>query len=232
MTTPETGAATQVRDDVCRLADLYCATKDRIVGLLDDSDAAQWNRPVPACPGWSVRDVVAHLTAVALDLLDGRLTVPPSDAETAEHVRRFDGCGEDELFSIWGGAADRLAQSAATAGLAPPLGDIACHEHDIRAALGKPGARDADSVRWTAHELLAMLEPPVPLRVITEDGEYRSGPPRRDEIQLHTTLFETLRWRLGRRSRSQLTAMDWSADPALVLDHLHLFGPARTDIIE
>ena len=232
MTTPETGAATKVQDDVCRLADLYCATKGRIVGLLDDSDAAQWNRPVPACPGWSVRDVVAHLTAVALDLLDGRLTVPPSDAETAEHVRRFDGCGEDELFSIWAGAADRLVQSAATAGLAPPLGDIACHEHDTRAALGKPGARDADSVRWTSHELLAMLEPPEPLRVITEDGEYPSGPPRGDEIQLHTTLFETLRWRLGRRSRSQLTAMDWSADPVPVLDHLYLFGPARTDIIE
>ena len=122
MTTPETGAATPAQDDVYRLADLYCETKDRIVGLLDDSDAAQWNRPVPACPGWSVRDVVAHLTAVALDLLDGRLTVPPSDADTAEHVRRFDGCDEDELFSIWGGAADRLVQSAATAGLAPPLG--------------------------------------------------------------------------------------------------------------
>ena len=76
MTTRETGAATQAQDDVCRLADLYCETKDRIVGLLDDPDAAQWNRPVPACPGWSVRDVVAHLTAVALDLLDGRLTVP------------------------------------------------------------------------------------------------------------------------------------------------------------
>ena len=115
MTTRETGAATQAQDDVCRLADLYCETKDRIVDLLDDSDAAQWNRPVPACPGWSVRDVVAHLTAVALDLLDGRLTIPPSDAETAEHVCRFDGCGEDELFSIWAGAADRLVQSAATA---------------------------------------------------------------------------------------------------------------------
>ena len=32
----------------------------------------------------------------------------------------------------------------------PPLGDIACHEHDIRGAIGKPGARDAASVRWTA----------------------------------------------------------------------------------
>ena len=36
MTTRETGAATQAQDDVRRLADLYCETKDRIVGLLDD----------------------------------------------------------------------------------------------------------------------------------------------------------------------------------------------------
>ena len=225
-------AAPPSNEDAIRLADLYCDTKDRIVGLLAESNAAQWNHPVPACPGWSVRDVVAHLTAVALDLLDGRLTIPPSDAETAEHVCRFDGCGEDELFSIWAGAADRLVQSAATAGLEPPLGDIACHEHDIRAALGRPGARDAESVHWTARELLAMLQPPVPLRVITEDGQYRTGPCSGPEILLRTTLFDTMRWRLGRRSRLQMAAMDWSEDPAPVLDHLYLFGPARTDIIE
>ncbi|MDY6999225.1 MAG: maleylpyruvate isomerase N-terminal domain-containing protein, partial [Actinomycetota bacterium] len=232
METPETVSAAPPTHDVCRLADLYCETKDRIVGLLTESAAAQWSQPVPACPGWSVRDTVAHLIAVALDLPEGRLTIPPSDAETAEHVRRFDGRAEDELLAIWTGATDRLVESAATTGLEPPLGDIACHEHDIRAALGKPGARDADSVRWTARQLLAMLEPPVPMRIHTEDGEYRSGPQAGSEIALRSTLFETMRWRLGRRSRTQLAAMDWTSDPGPVLDHLYVFGPAVTDIIE
>jgi hypothetical protein len=37
---------------------------------------------------------------------------------------------------------------------------------------------------------------------------------------------------MGRRSRDQLAALDWSGDPAPVLDHLVIFGPARTDIVE
>lgn len=39
-------------------------------------------------------------------------------------------------------------------------------------------------------------------------------------------------WRMGRRSRDQLAALDGSGDPALVLDQLVIFGPARADIIE
>jgi hypothetical protein len=49
---------------------------------------------------------------------------------------------------------------------------------------------------------------------------------------LHTTAFEAFRWRLGRRSRAQLAAMEWSADPTAVLDHLVVFGPAARDVIE
>ena len=40
------------------------------------------------------------------------------------------------------------------------------------------------------------------------------------------------RSRTGGRSRGQLAALDWSGDPAPVLDHLVVFGPARADIIE
>jgi len=72
----------------------------------------------------------------------------------------------------------------------------------------------------------------VPLRVTVEDAEYRSGPEDGPQIALRTTRFEALRWRTGRRSRAQLAAMDWSADPAPVLDHLYMFGPADIDIDE
>ena len=56
----------------------------------------------------------------------------------------------------------------------------------------------------------------------------------RDEpaLGLTTTRYEAFRWRMGRRSRDQLAALDWSGDPAPVLDHLVVFGPARTEIIE
>ena len=71
----------------------------------------------------------------------------------------------------------------------------------------------------------------MPLRVTVEDAQYRSGPDDRAEIRLRTTRFEALRRRTGRRS-AQLAAMDWSGDPIPLLDHLYLFGPADTDIVE
>ncbi len=56
-------------------------------------------------------------------------------------------------------------------------------------------------------QLLRMLETPVPVRVIVEDGEYRCGPDGEPAIDLKTTRFESIRWRTGRRSRSQMAAM-------------------------
>ena len=44
--------------------------------------------PVPACPGWSVRDVIAHLVAVAEDVSSGQLTRPPDADEAAAGVAR------------------------------------------------------------------------------------------------------------------------------------------------
>jgi hypothetical protein len=72
----------------------------------------------------------------------------------------------------------------------------------------------------------------VPLRVTVEDAEYRCGPAHGAELRLRTTRFESLRWRTGRRSNRQIMAMDWSDDPAPVLHHLCMFGPAAADLIE
>lgn len=51
-------------------------------------------------------------------------------------------------------------------------------------------------------------------------------------LGLATTRFEALRWRMGRRSRAQLAVLAWAGDPAPVLDHLVVFGPARHGIAE
>jgi hypothetical protein len=51
-------------------------------------------------------------------------------------------------------------------------------------------------------------------------------------LVLRTTRFEAFRWRLGRRSRSQVLDLDWSADPGFVIDELFVFGPSPSDILE
>ena len=89
--------------------------------------------------------------------------------------------------------------------------------------------------------MLRWLRPPVPTVVhvgdagdvvvgVLADGDGVAG--QEIELELTTTRFEALRWRLGRRSRHQLASMAWSADPAPVLDHLVVFGPAAGDLVE
>jgi uncharacterized protein (TIGR03083 family) len=214
------------------IARLYQDTRERIGSIVTKPDGSACGAAVVACPGWSVRDVVAHVTAVAEDWGRGSLTGPPTDEQTAAQVARFDGYDMAALLIAWNHAAARLDHMAETVGVAAPLGDVVAHEHDIRGAVGRPGARDSEAVWHSSDQLLANLRTPVPLRVTVEDGEYCSGPHDGPEICLRTSRFEALRWRTGRRSRAQLNAMDWSDDPTPVLDYLYLFGPAAADVVE
>jgi len=110
--------------------------------------------------------------------------------------------------------------------------DVASHEQDIRGAVGQPGLRDTEVIRRLAGWLVSQLRTPVPLRVTVEGTRFQVGPEGEPALELSTTWYEAFRWRMGRRSRNQLAALDWSGDPSPVLDHLVVFGPARADVIE
>lgn len=211
---------------------IYQDTEERIRGLMSGPEDPSWAVEVPACPGWTVRHVVAHLTGVAEDWADRTVAGAPTDEQTAEHVARFANRDTTALLQAWTDATTRLHRMAATDGVSPPLGDITCHEHDIRGALDRTGARNSAAVWHTSEQLIQMLQPSRPLRITVEDGEYRCGPADGAQIGLTTTRFEVLRWRTGRRSRAQVAAMDWAGDPAPIIDELHLFGPTPVDLVE
>jgi len=212
------------------LVGLYQQTMDRITELVSAPDVSVDAR-VAACPGWSVRNVLAHMAGVAQDWAAGRRAAPPNDEQTAAQVARFDGAGVPDSLRAWSEAAAALPRLARE-GIVPPLGDIVVHEHDIRDALGRPGARDSAALHCVSDQLLSKLVTPVPVRITVEDGDYRCGPDGDSEIDLKTTRFEAVRWRTGRRSRDQMAAMAWSGDPAPVLDHLYMFGPTAVDLVE
>lgn len=214
------------------LSALYLDAQVRLAGLVAGLGASALAAPVPACPGWSVQDVVAHELAVTEDALAGRLTGPPTEEQTAAQVARFRGHDIRDMLASWAVTAPQFARIVAAFEVWPAVIDIASHEQDIRGALGRPGARDTEVVRQCADVMIGYLTPPVPMRVAVEDAEFRVGPDEGEELGLATCRFEALRWRLGRRSRAQLAALDWSGDPAPVLDHLAIFGPAASDIIE
>jgi len=218
------------------LSELYGHTQARVVALVVELDEGQLEAPVPACPGWRVRDVVGHMVAVGEDVLEGRLTGPPTDEQTAAQVARFADRPLAEVLARWRELGPQFGEAIDAFTVWPAVLDVATHEHDIRGAVGAPGARETEVVRLGADRLLTWMRPPVPLRVEVEDETYDLGPEGgaagEAAIVLRTGRFEALRWRMGRRSRAQLAGLDWAGDPAPVLDHLVVFGPSPLDIAE
>lgn len=211
---------------------LYRESRERIAalvpGIADDT-------PVPATPGWTAHDVVAHVVGAAQDA--ARNEIPkdgPTPEWTAGHVQRGRDLATSDLVARWDRVAPFVEKLLDEMPIWPFVFDVTSHEHDLRGAVGDTGARDTTGVVLGAKLLLGSLEVSAPLRVVTQTYDLRVGPEAPDEERtvLRTTDFEAFRWRLGRRSAAQVAAMDWSADPAPFLADLCIFGPADHDVVE
>ena len=154
---------------------IYQETRERITEMVAALDDAQLEMLIAACPGWSVRDVVAHLAAVADDWASGRLTGPPTDEQTAAQIARFDGSAIADILAVWTDAAAKLDRLAETEASEPPIGDITCHEHDIRGAIGRPGARDSAAVWYSTRPAAGQ---PSDACAAARDGGRRRVPER------------------------------------------------------
>ena len=132
-----------------QIGSTYAEGRRRILELVADLPPEVSAAPVPTCPDWSVQDVVAHLAGSCADVVAGRTdgitTAAWADAQVADRRGR----SMAALVEEWTAAASRL--EAAADRFPAPLGtvwilDLTTHEHDIRTALGRPGARDASGI--------------------------------------------------------------------------------------
>jgi uncharacterized protein (TIGR03083 family) len=235
----------------------YQETRRLIVDLLSIAPGT----PVPATPGWTVHDVVAHLTGLAGDWvgghLDGYASPQWTQAQVDERADRTPG----SLAAEWAHHSDRLAailRDPLGSGLPDPLitafgavpaigwpdvivADLAVHEHDVRGALDRPGHRRDPAVhiamRWHAGLLrfigAARRLPPLLLWPTDLNTPYPIGRGEA-EVVLTAPSFELVRATGGRRSRRQLAAMDWSDDPGPWLDHIVVpsYHPPESDLDE
>ena len=145
--------------------DAWLDSARRLIRLCRSLSPAEWSRATD-CPGWTVRDVVAHLAAIESELAGG--PAPEGVAQDRVVSAAYTQAGVDARA---GRTPEELAEELAAAVAArtdwehvvPPQGltwdeetllrnraiDMWVHEQDIRRAVDRPGGWDAPGARVT-----------------------------------------------------------------------------------
>lgn len=221
-------------------ADEYAASRARtrevVAGCTPDEAATV----VPTCPAWTVHDLCAHLTGVPADLVARRNPGPDQQAWIDDQVAARADRSVAELLDEWdevGSAFEGLMRKVPRA-FGVLVYDAVAHEHDLRGALGRPGARDSDGVAASLEIMAAMVEAdlassaiPGTIRLSAGDQRWEIGS-RGPTIAIDTSPWELMRLLGSRRSRAQILDAPWEGDPAPFLPALAHLPLPSSDIVE
>lgn len=115
--------------------EVYRAGAARFAEVVRDLDDDAVRRSVPACPAWSVHDLLAHLAGSSTDHVEGRLDGVATPPWTSRQVAARRSRTTAELLAEWGPNVDAVA--ALCGSPAPnPAWDVTVHLDDLREALG------------------------------------------------------------------------------------------------
>src|SRR5215207_10382632 len=120
-----------------RLADEYRAARHRMSEIATQLDADAATIGVPACPAWTTSDLLAHVTALAVDLGAGRRPDGDTQAWVDAQVADRRGRTLDALVAEWDIGAPAFEAMVAERphrwwGL---VYDVLVHEQDLRGAV-------------------------------------------------------------------------------------------------
>lgn len=206
---------------------------DERVRALAATGPAALDVAVPACPGWTVRDVVAHLSGIAVDALSGRLGAVPDAAWTAGQVAERRGLTVEQVLAEWAGRVDGMV-AALDARRMPPNAalDALTHEGDVVEALGDPvppeeGWREAAG--RLGRGVVTRLDRPGTLTVRSGGDVWTGGSGEGPSAEVEVAPWELFRGLMSRRSAAQMRAWAWAGDPGPWLPALCVFGTRDDD---
>lgn len=186
---------------------------------------------VPGSPEWTIRQVYAHQAGVVADALAGRLEGVTTDPWTARQVDERAEHTLTEILDEWEASAPAFEEFLANGGPPEVIVDQWTHEQDVRAALDRPGNRDDARAKFVVDAMASRftgnweLEP---LQIVGDRTTWSLGAGQ-PAVTLRASDFDLARLFLGRRSRAQVLALDWSGDPEPFVDALVVFTFATTD---
>ncbi|MFM7308561.1 MAG: hypothetical protein ACKO2Q_11405 [Actinomycetota bacterium] len=177
---------------------------------------------VPHCPAWTVRELAAHLLGVPDDIINGRMDGVASDAWTQAQVERHRGKTLKHIADTFDGLStqfDAMLPHFPAMARSQMTMDAVTHEHDLRHAVGQPGARDSAAVSVA----VAWLRQWVSGRNVPQsDSLYTAG----------LTEFDLLRCLTGRRSIAQSAALGLPIDVLAAVQAGSPFRPPLEPIAE
>jgi hypothetical protein len=200
----------------------YVGVRERLGDVIGAKDG---ETRVGACPGWRVRDVVAHLAGLCEDWVTGQLDGYASEEWTANQVLRNANLTCEEILRKWAQTTDAFAALGDDPVMGRPparwaFGDAITHEADIRGALAAGRVPD-DAVllgldgslqRWSEHLSLAG-SPTLHLRTPDNHNWWVGPTDRADTVVCDTSTYEVFRALTGRRNAEQVRTWVWSDDP-------------------
>jgi uncharacterized protein (TIGR03083 family) len=222
------------------IANEYRQARVRITEHTRSLGSSELAVSVAACPGWTVKDVVAHLSGAAADLASGNMADAPKPQWTAAQVAAGAGASVPELLDRW----DDLAGEVETRIASAPedhtffVADILCHEIDIQSAVeGDPHEAPPSTIHWLASNFVRVIDRKLTaanlpaLRIVAQHDEWIAGDGAVGAALGAPSAFELVRAMTGRRSRDQIRAWSWAGDPETYLPYLSVFEP-RTEPLE
>ena len=249
-----TDVFTRERSRRWRAASAYEDGLHRLTVLVDGLSTDDLQVRVPACPLWTVHDLVAHLVGVAEDATHGQFFGGAEDAWadaelaaqreewTAAQVLARRHHDQDQLVADLQRHGSSLVRALrrgdpAATDVPPwmigaPVADLATHLDDLREALGLPPAPDAVVADfgfrayrgWLGARIAARGLPPLSLT----DGadEWLLGGEGEAAATLRADAQELFRAITGRRPLEMVRSWTWTGDPSAYLPLLSPYPPS------
>lgn len=215
----------------------YAATRDELVEQLRTLTPEQAATMVPACPGWSAKDVVAHVAGLVADLLAGKRPPIGEPEMTARQVAERADLSLGEVCDEWQNNAAGIRELMTEI---PMLGmgltaDLTVHQGDIAEVVSAISPPPSAAVSVSCQRYVPLLQERVAERSdialnVTLDGHMWEASAGATVVSLTGTRVDFVRALTGRRTRAEVEqTLTWSSDPIAILDDAFLqYGGYRT----
>lgn len=216
---------------------LYADTRDRFIELVQSAGHERVATTVPLTPGWTVLQVAAHVCGLNADLAAGLREGLGTDERTTMQVETRAGRSIEEVCHEWLGHGPSVMEIFADNDF---LGhrlhaDLVIHLHDVQhgldVAIDTADAATIDAGKtYAIHTVDRWFEQTGTATAIelTDGDRFQPSAPASVDRTLRATAYDFLRSVSGRRSRSQVEALDWTPDPGPVIESFSPYGALRS----